>query len=175
MRRFGMRRFSVGDVAQQARLSRGSVYRYFPDRERLTSAVLARAARRFVGQSAAAVDRRRTLAAQVAEAAVFIRQHLHDEVLTLQLPAHSDTLFATLLTANLDGVVTSWTDFWLPYLAAAEARGEIRRGLKRREAAEWIVRFMLSFVVMPSAVVDLDAPGALRGFVARYIVRGLAA
>lgn len=172
-RRLGMQRFSMRDVATAASLSRGSVYRYFPDRERLVSAVLARAATRFVGESASRVRTRKTLVAQVSEAAVFIRERLHDDVLSLQLPSRSDTLFATLLTANLDGLVAGWIEFWQPYLADARKRGEIRRGIDPREAGEWIVRILLSLVVMPSPTLDLDRPDALRAFVARYIVRGL--
>ena len=174
IRRLGIQRFSMGDVAAQAAVSRGSVYRYFPDRDRLIEAVLVRTARRFVADSEAAVRAKRTLAAQVAEAAVFIREHLHDEVLTLQLPGKSDTLFAALLTANLAGIVESWIELWQPLLRAAQGRGEVRRSLDLREAAEWIVRILLSLAVMPSAVVDLDDPDALRGFVTRHVVRGLA-
>jgi len=174
IRRLGIDRFGMGDVADAAALSRGSVYRYFPDRDALIEAVLLRTAERFVARSEAAVRTRKTLAAQVAEAAVFIRAHLHDEVLTLQLPGKSDTLFAALLTANLGGVVARWIDFWQPFLAEAAVRGEIRARLDRREAAEWIVRLMLSLAVMPSAVVDLDDAVAVRAYVARYIVRGLA-
>jgi hypothetical protein len=105
---------------------------------------------------------------------VFIRRHLRDEVVTLHLPGESDTLLATLLTANLEGVVASWVDFWQPFLAEAAERGEIRSNLDRREAAEWIVRIMLSLAVMPSAVVDLEDLEAVRGYVGRYIVHGLA-
>jgi AcrR family transcriptional regulator len=170
--RLGMQRASMADVAAAAGMSRGSVYFHFPDRDALVHAVLARAAERFVASSEAAVRARRTLATQVAEAAVFVRRHLHDG----DVPAagdRSDTLLATLLTANLEGMVASWVDFWQPFLAEAAARGEIRPGLDRREAAEWIVRIMLSLAVMPSAVIDLDDARAVRGFVARYIVQGL--
>src|SRR5437588_3389699 len=72
LRHLGLRRLSMGDVASQAGLSRGSVYRYFPDRPALVDAVLERAAQRFVGASTVTVDRRRTLAGQVGEAAVFL-------------------------------------------------------------------------------------------------------
>ena len=173
LRRLGMQRASMGDVAAAAGMSRGSVYFHFPDRDALVRAVLSRAAERFVRSSEQAVRTRRTLATQVAEAAVFIRRHMHDG----DAPAagdQSDTLLATLLTANLEGTVASWVDFWQPFLAEAAERGEIRPGLDRREAAEWIVRIMLSLAVMPSAVIDLDDPRAVRGFVARYIVQGLA-
>jgi len=173
MRRFGLHKFSMEDVARHAAASRGSVYRYFPDRNALVEAVLERTARRFVASSEEAVRRRRTLSAQVAEAAVFILEHLHDEVLTLHLHDEGETLFATLLASKVDGLLAGWIDFWKPYLEEAEKRGEIRKGLDHREAAEWIVRSMISFAVLPSAVLDPKNPEAVRSYVARYIVRGL--
>ncbi|HTF32767.1 MAG TPA: TetR/AcrR family transcriptional regulator [Myxococcota bacterium] len=161
------------EVARNAGVSRGSVYRYFPECAELIDAVLERAAERFVAQSRPAVERRRTLAAQVGEAAAFIRAHLHDEMMALQLPAERETLLATLLTARVGGLVDRWVTFWLPFLEEAEARGEVRPGLDRREAAEWIVRALVSLAVMPSAVIDLDEPAAVRAFVQKYIVKGL--
>ncbi|HBZ69362.1 MAG TPA: hypothetical protein DEP35_06365 [Deltaproteobacteria bacterium] len=173
MRRVGLQRLSMEEVARNAGVSRGSVYRYFPERAELVDAVLEREAERFVAQSRAAVERRRTLAAQVGEAAAFIRAHLHDEMTALQLPAEHETLLATLLVARVGGLVDRWVTFWLPFLEHAEERGEVRPGLDRREAAEWIVRTLLSIAVMPSVVVDLEKPAAVRAFVQKYIVRGL--
>jgi AcrR family transcriptional regulator len=173
LRRVGLERLSVEEVARHAGVSRGSVYRYFPERTELTNAVLERAAEHFVAESRLAVERRRTLAAQVGEAAAFIRTHLHDEMTALQLPAEHETLLATLLTVRVGGLVDRWVTFWLPFLAEAQTRGEIRRGLDHREAAEWIVRMLLSIAVMPSVVVDLDEPAAVLSFVQKYIVRGL--
>ena len=131
--------------------------------------VLEGTADRFVASSETAVDRRRTLTGQVAEAAVFIADHLHDESLTLRLPGEQDSLFATLLTAHSTTLVERWVEFWLPRLAAAEGRGEIRRGLDHRRAAEWIVRLMLSFAVMPSATVDLSDADDVRAFVKDHL------
>jgi AcrR family transcriptional regulator len=174
VRRLGLRRVSMGDVARLAGVSRGSVYRYFPDRETLVASVLTRAAERFVRSSEEVVRRRRTLAAQVAEAAVYIRQHLHDERVTLAPLDPRDTMLAALLTSHLDDLVESWVQFWQPLLVDARERGEIRPELEPRQAAEWIVRMMLSFAVMPSVVIDLDDPIAVRRFVQDHIVRGLA-
>jgi AcrR family transcriptional regulator len=172
IRRYGLRRVSMGDVARAAGLSRGSVYNHFQDREALIDAVLERAADRFVSSSEASVKRRRTLAGQVAEAAAFIRAHGTDPVLTLA--PGEEPLLATLLTARVDGLVARWVEFWLPYLDDAERRREVRRGLDRPKAAEWIVRLLLSLVVMPSSVVDLDDPDAVRAYVQEFVVRGLA-
>jgi AcrR family transcriptional regulator len=172
IRRYGLRRVSMGDVARAAGVSRASVYNHFQDREALVDAVLERAADRFVASSEASVRRRRTLAGQVAEAAAFIRTHRDDPLLTLT--TGEESLIASLLTARIEGLVARWVEFWQPYLAAASRRGEVRAGLDRRAAAEWIVRLMLSLVLMPSTVVDLDDADAVREYVDEFVVRGLA-
>ena len=51
---------------------------------------------------------RRTLASQVAEAAVFIREHMRDPSLTLPALGDDDALLATLLAAHVDGLVAEW-------------------------------------------------------------------
>jgi AcrR family transcriptional regulator len=175
MSRLGLRRVSMTDVAVQAGLSRGSVYVHFGDRATLVDAVLTRVANRFVASSESAVRSRRTLAGQVGEAAVFIRQHLGDELLTLRLPAEGDSLLATLLSVQVDRLLSQWIEFWLPFLDEAEHRGEIRAGLDHRRASEWIVRIMLSFAVMPSVSFDIDDPDAIRSFVHDHLIVGLAA
>jgi AcrR family transcriptional regulator len=173
MARHGMSRFSMADVAAQAGLSRGALYLHFSDRQALVDAVLVRGAGRFVASSERSINKRRTLAAQVAEAAVFIRGHLGDQALTLRLPADEETVFATLLTSRMAQMVHEWVEFWQPYLAAAEERGEVRAGIDRRQAAEWIVRMMLSFAIMPAVTFDADRPDQMRGFVRAFITNGL--
>jgi AcrR family transcriptional regulator len=175
MSRLGLRRVSMSDVATQAGVSRGAVYLHFGDRATLVDAVLARVATRFVAGSEAAIRHRRTLAGQVGEAAVFIRQHLGDQLLTLHLPAEGESLLATLLTVKVDRLLEQWTAFWLPFLDDAERRGEIRSGLDHHRAGEWIVRMLLSFAVMPSVTFDMDDAVAVRSFVHDHLIVGLAA
>jgi AcrR family transcriptional regulator len=174
MERHGIRRVSMADVAARAGLSRGALYLHFADRAALVDAVLARTAWRFVASSEVAVRRRRTLATQVAEAAVFIRQHLGDSMLTLRLPGDEDSLLATILTAQIERLVDEWVDFWLPLLADAERRGEIRADLDHRRAGEWIARVLLSFALLPPITFDADDPAELRAFVSAHVVAGLA-
>ena len=175
MSRLGLRRVSMTDVAVQAGVSRGSVYVHFRDRATLVDAVLTRVAQRFVAGSATAVRHRSTLAGQVGEAAVFIRRHLGDDLLTLRLPAEGDSLIAVLLSVQVDRLLVEWVEFWLPLLADAERRGEIRAGLDHRRASEWIVRIMLSFAVMPSLTFDVDDSDAVRSFVEDHLIGGLTA
>ena len=162
--RVGLRRFSMADVAAAAGLSRGTVYNHFGDRRRLVDAVLAGLADEFVAASRAEVMRRRTLAGQVGEAAVFIHRHTGDRRYAIGDPGPEEHLLAVLLSMRAE-----------PLLDAAESRGEVRAGLDRRRAGEWIVRSLVTFAVMPSIVIDLDDDRAVRAFVGTHIVRGLAA
>ncbi|HET6949652.1 MAG TPA: helix-turn-helix domain-containing protein [Acidimicrobiales bacterium] len=173
MARYGLR-VSMRDVAAEAGLSRGSVYRYYADRDALVAAVLERTADRFVAAAAADVDTGRSLADQVAEAAVFIRRHLSDEGLTLRLPGDRESLLAATMSAGSLRLVERWDAFWLPRLAAARDRGEVRADLDHAQAAEWIVRLMLSFALLPSVAVDLDDADAVRTFVRNHLVPGFA-
>jgi len=171
--RLGLARLSLTDVAAQAGVSRGAVYLHFAGRRALIDAVLTRAAVRFVARCAETVSRHRTLVDQVAEAAVFIRDHQGDKVLTLRLPADEESLFATLLTTRLERIVEEWVEFWIPYAAAAAERGEVREGTDHRQAAEWIVRMMLSFAILPAISFDAESPAEVRAFVRSFIVDGL--
>jgi AcrR family transcriptional regulator len=106
IRRWGIRRVSMNDVAREAGLSRGSVYRYFPERDALVQAVLERNAAQNVAAALPAVRRRRSLAAKVAEAAVFIRAHVDDE-LSLGLHGRPDEPeLATLRLARVESTMT---------------------------------------------------------------------
>jgi AcrR family transcriptional regulator len=168
MSRRGLR-VSMNDVAEEAGLSRRTVYHHYPNRSALVSAVLRRTAAAFVAAIEPEVDRRRTLAGQVAEAAVLITRHRDDIDLTLPLPRRTDSLLAVVLTLHLDHMVESLVEFWLVRLAAAAERGELREGLDLRAAADWIIRLTFSFAFMPPVVVDLDDPEAVRSFVRTHL------
>ncbi len=172
VRRWGLRRVSMNDVALEAGVSRGSVYRYFPDREALVQAVLEQVAAAHVAEAEPAVRRQRTLAGKVAEAAVFVR-HLADDERRLGLQAHpGEPVLATLQLAATPAMFARWIDFWIPFLEVARADGEVRADLDLAQAAEWIMRILISLVTVPSATIDLDDPAQVRRFIEHHLVRG---
>lgn len=171
VRRWGLRRVSMSDVALQAGVSRGSVYRYFPDRDALVQAVLERVAAVHVAEAEPLVRRQRSLGAKVAEAAVFVRGLVEDEQ-SLGLKDHpGEPALATLQLAE-GPMFSRWIDFWIPFLEEARDRGEVRADLDLRQASEWIMRMLISLVTVPSETVDLDAPAQLRRFVEDHLVHG---
>ncbi|OBH90219.1 TetR/AcrR family transcriptional regulator, partial [Mycobacterium sp. E2989] len=61
----GIERTSVQDVARKANVSRGTVYRYFEDRNVLIDAAIEFGAQRFYREVASAMAKKNTLAEQV--------------------------------------------------------------------------------------------------------------
>ena len=172
VRRWGMRRVSMNDVATEAGVSRGSVYRYFPDRDALVQAVLERVAEVRVAEAEPAVRRQATLAGKVAEAAVVVR-HLAEDEQRLGLHEHpGEPALATLRLASAPAMFARWIDFWIPFLESAQADGEVRADLDLRQAAEWIMRILISLVTVPSVTVDLDDAVQVRRFIENHLARG---
>jgi AcrR family transcriptional regulator len=174
IRRWGIRRMSMNDVAREAGVSRGSVYRYFADRGALVQAVLERTSERQIATAEPAIRRRRTLAGKVAEAAAFIRAHVDDD-LSLGLRERPDEPGLATIRLAQGRTLERWVDFWVPYLSDARDRGEVRRDLDVTEAAEWIMRILISFVTVRSITFDLTDPEQVRRYVEDYLVRGFRA
>jgi AcrR family transcriptional regulator len=172
VRRWGIRRVSMSDVALQAGVSRGSVYRYFADRDALVQAVLERVAEAHVAEAEPSVRRQPSLAGKVAEAAVFVRR-LADDERRLGLHEHpGEPALATLQLAASPVMFARWVEFWIPFLDAARTAGEVRADLDARQAAEWIMRILISLMTVPSVTVDLDDPRQLRAFIDDHLVHG---
>jgi AcrR family transcriptional regulator len=172
VRRFGIRRTSMKEVARLAGVSRGSIYRYFPDKEALIAAVLSRNDAHFVAACDELVDDQSTLADKLAAMAVWI----HDQAassLFLNLDETEPETVALMLTTHARPMIDRWIEFWPPHIEAAQADGEVRPDLDPRQTAEWIVRTMLSLTTTASVTFDADDPDQLRDFVATYLARGL--
>jgi AcrR family transcriptional regulator len=179
MTRYGMG-ISVRDIAAEAAVSRGSVYRYFGDRAGLVDAVLEHTADRFLAAMAEPVDRRPTLAEQVAEAAGFVAvrsaQMAEAAASWRAAPAAArETPMSALLVARTGVVAQRWLAFWLTRIEAAVARDEIRADVDARVLAEWLVRLLLSFAVLPELVVDPGDRRALDRFVTEGLLQGVGA
>jgi AcrR family transcriptional regulator len=161
----------MNDVAREAGVSRGSVYRYFHDRDALVQAALERVAEQRVLEAEPAVRAQPTLAGKVAEAAVFIRR-LADDERTLGLHEHpGEPQLATLRLAGTS-MFERWVEFWIPFLTEARAAGEVRAELDLRRASEWIMRILISLVTVPSVTIDLGDSAQVRSFVEDHLVRG---
>lgn len=177
MARFGLA-VSMSDVAAEAGMSRGSLYRYFGDRDALVAAVLARTADQFVAAGAQRMVRRRTLSGQFAEAVTYVAdaaQRLGLDREGGRRSSRRDSPLVLVLVNHSNWLVDRWMELWVQLLEQAAERGEVRADVDLRASAEWLTRVLLSFAVAPQVAVDPSDHRAVRRFVDGGVLGGLTA
>ncbi|SKT71935.1 TetR/AcrR family transcriptional regulator [Mycobacteroides abscessus] len=171
--RSGIQRFSLSAAADEAGVSRGTIYNWFGGKKEAIDVAVGFIAGAFIELFAGAVSAKTTLTDQVGEAAVRISDHR----------AWSDRLDPTLHVSNVlelvleecgDDLMRRSVEFWVPQVEAAKHRGEIGGDVDATEAAEWIMRTLMSIEVLPAISMDLKDPNRVRGYFSRFILRGLA-
>jgi AcrR family transcriptional regulator len=168
----GIRRTTMVQVSDEAGVSRAWLYRHFPDKAALLGAALLRQDEQFWTDARAHVDRRRTLAAQVAEAVSYSRSR-QPAALSLRLRETEPEAFAAIVGAGLRQALPGMARFWAPYVDGAKARGEVRTDLDTTRGAEWVMRVVLSLLTMPGDAVDRDDPASVRRFIGDFLINGL--
>src|SRR3979411_2120430 len=136
----GISRTSLHDVARHAQVSRGTVYRYFSERQELIDAAIELRGQRYYQEAATKMDAYDTLAEQVGafgetvgrNVADFSRNRLRDD----------ESMFMRLSASDRDGALRRMSHFLVPYVEAAKARGEVRKDVDPEEGAEWLARML---------------------------------
>jgi AcrR family transcriptional regulator len=172
LRETGIRRTTVGQIAEDAGISRAWLYRLFPDKTALIGAALVRGDEEFWAQARAHVEAASCLADQVAAAVSFSRSH-QPAALVIQLKEAEPEAYAAVLGSGLRQILPGMASFWRPYLEQARARGEVRGDLDVPRAAEWVLRLVLSLVTVPGEVVNSENPDDVAAFLAEFLVSGL--
>ena len=168
----GISRTSLHDVARHAQVSRGTVYRYFSERQELIDATIELRGQQYYQEAAAKMDAYDTLAEQVGafgevvgrNVADFSRHRLRDD----------ESMFMRLSASDRDGALRRMSHFLVPYVEAAKSRSEVRKDVDPDEAAEWLARMLMSVTAMQSSsVFDVRRPKSVGQFMATYGVAGL--
>lgn len=140
--RYGMGKTTVEDAARQARMSRATLYRYFPGgKDQLLAETVGWEATRFFQRLAAAVAATPDFATMLEEALIFahraIEQH---EVLQKVLQTEPERLLP-LLTVESDRILAFIQSFLEPLVA----RERLAEGLTAPRAAQHLARMLLSY------------------------------
>ena len=165
LRRFGLARWSVDDVADAAGVGRTSVYRWFGSRDDLVHAVLARELRGTlvaVGRATAAVER---FEDKAVEAALVCLTALEGSVVDHLLRNDPGAVLPLLTTGAAPLVALARAALAPQLLVAGVAADEGQAAI----LAESLARLGLSFVLTRDTVVPLDDPAALRAAVEALI------
>jgi AcrR family transcriptional regulator len=173
--RFGTEKTSMSDVAKEAGVSRGTVYRYFQDRADLVEGVFAYESHLFHEGMRRQLDRLDSLEQQIVECAGVLAAFEHDVATGARSRVEvSRERLALLLTSHSEPLLRDTIEFLTPYVKAAVERGEVRKDLNVRHAAEWLARMLFTISSMPSVTFGGSDPKAWRRFFREHAISGLA-
>jgi AcrR family transcriptional regulator len=167
---FGVRRFTIDDVARRLGISRVTIYRHFPKKDLLIEAALLHELHRFLGDLNATVQPYGTLEERLVEGFVSALTALHNHRLLNRMMRTEPELMLPLLTVHAAPVLAAGRE-----LIANFARGETPgEGLPLSEKeievlSELLARLVLSFVLTPDSVLDLATPAKTRRFAKHYL------
>lgn len=169
----GIRATTVSEVAEAAGVSRGWLYRHFPDKSALLGAALVRLNDAYWGEAHATLEQVEGLAEQIA-AGIGLGRSAYDSpgAVLMRLRRDEPAEFAACAGAGVQGLVPDLAAFWRRYLAAAQDRGEIDVD-NLDEASEWVARAVLSVTTVPGDMLNPDDPKALVRYLKRYLMPAL--
>ncbi|GAC1383193.1 MAG: hypothetical protein NVSMB4_11190 [Acidimicrobiales bacterium] len=172
--RWGLTKTTVDDVAREAGVGRATLYRLFPGgRDAVIDAVVTVEAARFFHR----LDRRVVgvgsledlLVEIITEAFSTLGSH---EALRFLFAHEPEAILPHLTFGQMDAVLASAAPVVAPYLrpwlTGPDAEEAAARG------AEWLTRIVLSYLMSPSASVNLSDAAAARHLVRTFILPGLA-
>ncbi|MGE2717672.1 TetR/AcrR family transcriptional regulator [Mycolicibacterium litorale] len=170
----GIRATTVSEVAEVAGVSRGWLYRHFPDKVSLLGAAIVRLNEAYWSEAHALLERIDGLAEQIAAGIRHGRLAYDDPgALLMKLRLEEPEEFAACAGAGVQGLVPDLAAFWSRYLIAAVERGEIHPATDIAEASEWVARSLISLATVPGNTLDPTDPVALLTHVRRYVMPGL--
>ncbi len=174
LRAKGIRATTVSEVAEVAQVSRGWLYRHFPDKVSLLGAAIVRLNEAYWSEAHALLERIEGIDDQMAAGVVNARSAYDDPgAVLMRLRIDEPEEFAACAGAGVQGLVPDLADFWRPYLVAAQERGEIHAGIDIAEASEWVARVLISLSTVPGDTLDPSDPEQVRAHVRRYVMPGL--
>jgi AcrR family transcriptional regulator len=176
LRAKGIRATTVSEVAEAASVSRGWLYRHFPDKASLLGAAIVRLNDAYWSEAHAMLDQLEGLDRQLAAGIRHGRTAYDDPgALLMKLRVDEPEEFAACAGAGVQGLVPDLADFWTRYLIAARDAGEIHADTDVAEASEWVARVLISLATVPGERLDASDLDALLTHVRRYVMPGLRA
>jgi AcrR family transcriptional regulator len=174
---FGLRRFTVDDVARRAGLSRVTIYRHFPKKDQLLDALILREMKRFLTKVDAVVGAQPTTEGKLVEGLSFSLMYLRGHRLLNRLLRTEPELILPHLTVRAGGLFAAARARIAAHFRAEIAAG--RLGLPEEDVdgiAELLIRIVVSLVLTPDTVLPVDSEEGRRRLAELYlapIVRSL--
>ncbi len=171
--RFGLKRFTMGDVAEASGVRRQALYDHVGSRDDVVRAILAVKARALHDRVGAVIERQDDFAGRLVEGLLFIIEDSLAEPYMRGLVGEGE--FATV--ANIigaDELMPKLTgDIWRPVLEQAERDGELVAGHDVDDVERWLT--YITLMLVGARVQGLSDEKSDRRMLARLLLPALAA
>jgi AcrR family transcriptional regulator len=164
---FGVTRSTIEEIARRAKLSRVTIYRRFPGKDALIEAVMLRELRRFLRDLDAVIDALSQPDEMVVEGFAFTLQAVRSHRLLQRMLESEPELLLPYLTVKGAPFMAAARDFLAERIARECEDEHVDEELL--SIAEIVVRLILSFLLTPQTLIDLDDPNEVRAFARRYL------
>lgn len=164
---FGIARSTMDQIARRAKISRVTLYRRFPGKEALIDAVMQRELRRFTSGLDDAIAGFDDADHRLVEGFIFVLSAIRGHrLLQRVLESEPEAILPHLTVQGSPFIATA-----REYLAARLLQDveDERRPEETRIVADIIVRLLLSYLLTPQTLVDLDDHDEARAFALRYL------
>ncbi|RLQ21544.1 TetR family transcriptional regulator [Seongchinamella sediminis] len=168
--RFGIRRTSMGEVARVGGLSRGSIYRYFGDKQTLVQGALARRQELFLNHTEAVLETLPTLVDKVTHAVVAGRRDSEEGIFASLAQTEPETVAAMYLDPAF---YQRSVAFWPPHIRQAQAAGEISAAIDVAAATDFVMRLAVSMTLFPNMGLSLKSSSRIRAYLEQTLLSGL--
>lgn len=170
----GIRKTTMEDIAREARAGKATLYRHFRNKDAVIDALLERESERFVRALERGARGHGSVAGEVEGAFLAgVRFFVEHPVLTKGRDEEPGILLPRI-TANRGPLVQMTLELFTGLIEAGVTSAELRT-VDPREAAEVIVRLILSYFSFPPMYVRVDDPTAAADFAHHLVAGGLRA
>jgi len=168
--RFGIRRTSMGEVARVGKLSRGSIYRHFRDKDSLVQGVFRRRQQMFLNRMEAALEKLPSLVDKVAYAVVAGRKDTEEGIYASLAQTEPETVASMYLDQDFYARSVA---FWPPHIRQAQEAGEISAEIDEAAATDFVMRLAVSMTLFPHMGLELKSRSRIRAYLERMLLGGL--
>lgn len=171
--RCGVRGFSLEDVANEAGLSRTTIYRHFPGgRQQLVEETATWEVGRFWSRLAGAVDGLGSLEDRLVAGLMLGARQISDSRIMSNLMDPDLDVLADALQPAQPLVQAVMRDYVGTLLGAERAAGRLRPGVDIPHAADYLTRMIVSVMTSPAGI-DLSDETQARNLVRHQFIAGL--
>ena len=159
--RFGIVKTTVEDVVRESRVSRATIYRYFPGgRDELVREAVGREIGRYFTRLAEAIHDAEDLEHLLSEGLVHARRQLAEHAVLQKMLVTEPERLVLLVTTESQKTLPFIAAFLLPHLERERAQGRLRDGLDLEAAADYLARGVLALIGSPGRFDLSDVDGA---------------